>query len=161
MSPLLIVFGAALVAVLVEALVPAKGRRRAQVAVASLGLLGGIVACVVIAGTAELTAAGAIAVDGPGLFLMGTIAAVGLCGILLLAEQKLDSSGGALVSRASVVPGSRDDVALAEDTAIQTEVFPLALFALGGMMLFTVSNNLILMFIALEVLSLPLYLMAG
>jgi NADH-quinone oxidoreductase subunit N len=35
------------------------------------------------------------------------------------------------------------------------------LFAVSGMLIFTISNNLILMFVALEVLSLPLYLMAG
>ena len=44
---------------------------------------------------------------------------------------------------------------------MQTEVYPLAMFSLGGMMLFPASNNLLLMFVALEVLSLPLYLMAG
>ena len=35
------------------------------------------------------------------------------------------------------------------------------MFALGGMLLFPAANNLLLMFVALEVLSLPLYLMAG
>jgi NADH-quinone oxidoreductase subunit N len=40
-------------------------------------------------------------------------------------------------------------------------VFPLTLFALGGMMAFCASNDLLTMFIALEVLSLPLYLMCG
>ena len=44
---------------------------------------------------------------------------------------------------------------------MQTEVFPLALFALGGMMIFVAANDLLTMFIALEVLSLPLYLMCG
>jgi NADH-quinone oxidoreductase subunit N len=44
---------------------------------------------------------------------------------------------------------------------MQTEAFPLALFSLGGMMVFCAANDLLTMFIALEVLSLPLYLMAG
>jgi len=44
---------------------------------------------------------------------------------------------------------------------MQTEVFPLTLFALGGMMAFVAANDLLTMFIALEVLSLPLYLMCG
>ena len=35
------------------------------------------------------------------------------------------------------------------------------LFAVGGMMLFPASNDLLTMFIALEVLSLPLYLLCG
>ena len=161
LSPLFIVFGAALIGVLVEALVPGRSRRAAQVVVAAAGLLGVLVSVFLLAGTQVVTAAGALAIDGPALFLMGTLALVGLASIALLAEQRLDSSGGAVVSRASVVPGSREDVALAEDTAVQTEIFPLAMLSLGGMMLFTACNNLILTFIALEVLSLPLYLMAG
>ena len=44
---------------------------------------------------------------------------------------------------------------------VQTEVFPLMLFAVSGMLIFPIANNLLLMFVALEVLSLPLYLMAG
>jgi NADH-quinone oxidoreductase subunit N len=44
---------------------------------------------------------------------------------------------------------------------MQTEVFPLTLFALTGMLVFCAANDLLTMFIALEVLSLPLYLMCG
>ncbi len=160
-APLLIVFGAALVSVLVEAFAPAAARRTAQLGVCAVGLLGALAACVLLAGTSELVFNGAIAVDGPTLVLQGTLALLGLGGIMLLAERSLDSSGGAVVARAQVLPGSREDVALAEATEVQTEIYPLALFSLGGMMLFPASNNLILMFIALEVLSLPLYLMAG
>lgn len=160
-APLLCVFGAALVAVLVEAFAPAARRRVLQIGVSGLGLLGALVAVALLAGTEELVFSGAIAVDGPALFVQGSLAVLGLAGILLLSERSLDSSGGAVVTRAALLPGSREDVALAEATEIQTEVYPLTLFSLGGMMLFPASNNLILMFIALEVLSLPLYLMAG
>ena len=44
---------------------------------------------------------------------------------------------------------------------MQTEVFPLTLFAIGGMMLFPAADDLLTMFVALEVLSLPLYLLCG
>ncbi|PRC57401.1 NADH-quinone oxidoreductase subunit N, partial [Mycobacterium sp. ITM-2017-0098] len=44
---------------------------------------------------------------------------------------------------------------------IQTEVFPLTMFAIGGMLLFPAANDLLTMFIALGVLSLPLYLLCG
>ena len=44
---------------------------------------------------------------------------------------------------------------------MQTEVFPLTLFAVGGMLLFPAANDLLTMFVALEVLSLPLYLLCG
>jgi len=160
-SPMLLVFGAALISVLVEAFAPPLRRRPLQILICTLGLLGALVATVLLAGTEELIYNGSIAVDGPTLFLQGTLAALGLLGVFLISERSLDSSGGAVVSQAAVLPGSREDVLLAEGTTIQTEVYPLALFSLGGMMLFPASNNLLLMFIALEVLSLPLYLMAG
>ena len=127
----------------------------------SSGLLGALAATVLLAGTEELVFADAIAVDGPALFLQGTLAVLGIASVLLISERSLDSSGGAVVARAAVLPGSREDAALAEATEVQTEIYPLAMFSLGGMMLFPASNNLLLMFVALEVLSLPLYLMAG
>jgi NADH-quinone oxidoreductase subunit N len=43
----------------------------------------------------------------------------------------------------------------------QGDVFPLLMFTVAGMMLFVASNDLLIMFVALEVLSLPLYLLAG
>ena len=44
---------------------------------------------------------------------------------------------------------------------MQTEVFPLALFAVGGMMIFPAATDTVTLFVALEVLSLPLYLLCG
>ena len=160
-SPLLVVFTAALVGVLVEAFASPARRRPLQILTCTVGLLGALVATVLLAGTQELVFNGSIAVDGPTLVLQGALAVLGLLGVFLISERSLDASGGAVVSRASALPGSREDAALAEDVQIQTEVYPLALFSLGGMMLVPAANNLLLMFIALEVLSLPLYLMAG
>lgn len=161
--PLLLVFGAAVLAVLVEAFAPAARRRLIQIVVASTGLLGGLAAVIWLANdsTSRLVGEGAIAVDGPTLFLQGTLCLLGLGGILLLSEQRLDGSGGEVVTQAANLPGSREDLALAESSTIQTEVYPLALFAIGGMLLFPACNNLLLMFVALEILSLPLYLMCG
>lgn len=160
--PILLVLGAAALGVLVEAFVPAARRRTVQIVVSIAGLLGALVAVVGLAGDpSQLVVSGAIAVDGPTLFLQGTLCALGVLGILLLSEDALDSSGGDIVSQAAVLPGTREDLLLAESTRVQTEIYPLAMFALGGMLLFPAANNLLLMFIALEVLSLPLYLMSG
>ena len=161
LSPILIVFAVATLGVLVEALAPAARRRIIQVVLSVAGLGAALVAVCIEAKTKTLTAGDAVAIDGPTLFLQGVIVLLGILGILLLAERGLDSSGGAVVAQASTTPGSREDVTLSESDVVQTEVFPLALFSLGGMMLFPASNNLLLMFVALEVLSLPLYLMAG
>jgi NADH-quinone oxidoreductase subunit N len=159
--PLLIVFGAATVGVLVETFVPRAQRRLVHIVLSLVSLAAALAAVVWLAGTNELVFEDAVAIDGVTLFLQGTVAVLGMASILLLAERSLDASGGAVVARAANLPGSREDVALAEATETQTEVYPLALFSLGGMMLFPASNNLLLMFVALEVLSLPLYLMAG
>jgi NADH-quinone oxidoreductase subunit N len=161
LAPLLIVFGAAVVGVLVESFAPAHRRRGLNILTCVVGLLGALVAVVLLAGTNVLTISDALAVDGPTLFLQGVLAVLGLTGILLISEQSLDSSGGSVVASAATMPGTREDVALAESTQVQTEVYPLALFSIGGMMLFPAANDLITLFIALEVLSLPLYLMAG
>ncbi len=159
--PVLIVLGAACVGVLVEAFIPEESRWVAQTTVALVGLVGALVAVVVVAGTNELTAAGAIAVDGPALFLQGTLLVLGLMSTLLLAERSVDVGGGAFVAQAAVVAGSPRDRRLLTSTRIQTELFPLATFALAGMMVFVAANNLLVMFVALEVLSLPLYLLCG
>ncbi len=161
LSPILIVLGAAVVGVLVEGFVAAPRRRAVQVVVSVAGLLGALVAVILLAGERRLTVQGAVAVDGPALFMQGTLCVLGITAILLLSEDSLDSSGGDIVSQASVRPGTREDLLLLEHQGIQTEVYPLALFALGGMLLFPACNNLLLMFVALEVLSLPLYLMCG
>jgi NADH-quinone oxidoreductase subunit N len=163
LMPILVVFGAAIVAVLIEAFVPARHRRQSQVVVAISGLLValGFVVYLAFDGTSRLVVESAIAIDGPSLFIQGTLCLLGIGSVLLLAERRLDQSGGEVVSRAVTLPGSREDVLLADSELVQTEVYPLAMFALGGMLLFPACNNLLLSFVALEVLSLPLYLMAG
>ena len=160
--PILLVLGAAVVGVLVEAFVPAARRRVVQLVVALLGLVGALAAVVAQAGEpGVLTVAGALAIDGPTLFLQGTLCVLGVAAVLLLSENSLDSSGGDIVSQAAVRPGSKDDLRLAESQGIQTEVYPLLLFAVFGMLLFPASNDLLTMFVALEILSLPLYLLTG
>jgi NADH-quinone oxidoreductase subunit N len=175
LSPMLIVFGAAIVGVLVEAFVPRERRYGVQVALSVVGLAAAFVAVVQLArelhGVVGHTAVvGAIAVDAPALFLQGTILLVGVLGILLIAERRIrgadeaESEGGGLDSftpQASAVVGSVAEKLATKAGVMQTEVFPLTLFAVGGMLLFPAADDLLTMFIALEVLSLPLYLMCG
>jgi NADH-quinone oxidoreductase subunit N len=133
--PMLVLFGAASVGILAEAFVPRAARHAVQSLLAVAALAVSLVTVVLAAGTQTITAGGALAIDGPALFLQGSIAILGLASVLLLAD------------RSSEAP--------------HTEVFPLAVFSLGGMMLFVASNDLLVMFVALEVLSLPLYLLCG
>ncbi|UOY01009.1 NADH-quinone oxidoreductase subunit NuoN [Blastococcus sp. PRF04-17] len=161
LAPLLFVLGAACVGVLVEAFWPRESRHPVQVAVALVGTVGGFVATLLLAGRHEVTAVGALAVDGAGLFLQATIAGLGALSILLFAERALDPARSAFVTSAAVPAGSPRDRELMTSTRVQTEVYPLATFAIGGMMLFVTANDLLVMFVALEVLSLPLYLISG
>jgi NADH-quinone oxidoreductase subunit N len=161
LSPILIVLGAASVGVLIEALLPQAARWGAQLVVSIGGLAAALLAVVLLAGRNETTAAGAIAIDGAGLFLQGTLLVLGILSVLLLAERSLDVGGGAFVAQAAIVAGSAADRVQLTSKRAQTEYFPLALFSLGGMLVFVAANNLLLMFVALEVLSLPLYLLAG
>jgi NADH-quinone oxidoreductase subunit N len=161
LAPLLCVFGAACVGVLVEAFAPRETRHPVQVAVALVGTLGGLVTSLLLAGEQQVTAGGALAVDGPAVFLQATIAGLGALSLLLFAERSLDPARSAFVAAAAVPAGSPRDRELATATRVQTEVYPLATFAIGGMMLFVAANDLLIMFVALEVLSLPLYLICG
>jgi NADH-quinone oxidoreductase subunit N len=160
LSPLLIVLGVAVVGVLVEAFLGPLWRHEVQVVLAAAGLVGAFVAVVLLAGDVGITAQGAIAVDGPTLFIQGTILVLSLTGLLVTAERGLDT-GGAFTSAGSSLPGSEDERTLTTMGVTQTEVFPLMMFAVGGMLLFPAANDLLTMFVALEVLSLPLYLLCG
>ena len=173
-APVLVVLGAACAGVLVEAFFPRHQRWPVQVALTLLALaLAGLALGLQLAGdrTDVVTLAGTLAVDGPALFLWGTLLALGLGALLLIADRSVEP-GGAFAADSAVRPGTAQDRAqnlagqrggadTMVDTDMQTEVFPLFLFSLGGMMVFAAANDLLTMFIALEVLSLPLYLMCA
>jgi NADH-quinone oxidoreductase subunit N len=170
-APMLIVFGAALLGVLVEAFAPRAARFSLQLGVAVVATLGGLVAVVVqaitgkpveTAGVARSGGAvlGSVVIDKPALFLQGTILALSLVAALTMAERSVDE-GGPFAPQASTVPGSNAEAAARRSGLVQSEVFPLLLFSVGGMLLFPASNDLLTMFVALEVFSLPLYLMCG
>ena len=160
LAPILIVLGAACLGVLAEAMVPRAHRAHAQVAITLAALLASLIDLIIIHSTSTVTASGALSIDGMSLFLQGTILVLAAMSVLLIAERNLET-GGAIVAAAAVVVGSPADRRLASSERVQTEIYPLLLFATGGMLIFPAANNLLVMFVALEVLSLPLYLMAG
>lgn len=176
LSPMLIVFGVAIAGVLVEAFLPRRIRYPAQVALALAGLGAAFASLVRIyatmgAGAGRLAAVGAVTIDRPALFLQGTILLVALLGMLLIAESRRAAGSGkpgsedwgldAFTPQASAVPGGVAEKVATRLGVAQTEVFPLTMFSVGGMMLFGAAADLLTMFVALEVLSLPLYLLCG
>ncbi len=161
LAPMLIVFGAAVAGVLVEAFLPRKSRYPTQVALSLAGLAAALLAVIVMWGTGGPAVSGAVISDGPAAFLQAVILVVGTGAIALVAEREDGGRSPALAAQASTVPGSVAEKIATKAALGQTEVFPLTLFAVGGMMLFPAAGDLLTMFIALEVFSLPLYLMCG
>ncbi len=160
LAPILVMLGAALVGVLVEAFVPRRLRHVVQLAVALLAVLAALTMVVLNADERVITIGGAIAVDGPALFLQGAILVLTAMALLLIGERTVER-GGAFVAQAAVTAESADDRRQAEGTNGLTEVYPLTTFAVGGMLIFVAANDLLTMFIALEVFSLPLYLLCA
>jgi NADH-quinone oxidoreductase subunit N len=159
--PLLVLLGGGVVSVVVEAFLPRARRRAVQLVLVTAVLVAALVSILRLAGTEELAAAGALAVDGPALFMQGSIVLVAMVSALLMAERQVDPAGDAFAPQAAALPGSAEEKAYTEKGWLQTEVWPLFLFAVGGMMMFCAANDLLTMFLALEVMSLPLYLLAG
>src|SRR5689334_792820 len=105
LAPFLFVFGAAAVGVLVEAFAPRESRHGVQVAVALVGTIGGFVSSLLLAGTKKVTFGGALAVDGPALFLEALLTGLGALSLLLFAERALDPARSAFVASAAVPAG--------------------------------------------------------
>ncbi|WP_441250680.1 NADH-quinone oxidoreductase subunit NuoN [Kitasatospora sp. McL0602] len=172
LSPMLVVFGAAVVGILAEAFLPRRARYGAQLGITLLGLVGAFTAVIVLAaqgyGTtkAGLLAMGAVALDGPALFIQGVILLSAVVTVLMYAERRLEpklngSAVDAFAAQGASVPGSEQERQATMAGFTTTEIYPLTLFAVGGMLLFPAANDLLTMFVALEVFSLPLYLLCA
>ncbi|BFU47490.1 NADH-quinone oxidoreductase subunit NuoN [Krasilnikovia sp. MM14-A1004] len=160
LSPMLILFGVACVGVLLEALVPRRARHAVQLSLALLACLAAFIMVIAERGTRAVTIGTAVAIDGTTLFLQGAILVLGAVSLLLIGERTVEP-GGAFVAQAAITVGSQKDLRQTGGAPGGTEVYPLALFALGGMLMFVSANDLLTMFVALEVFSLPLYLLCA
>ena len=105
---------------------------------------------------------GSVSIDGPTYFMWVILLIFGAISLPAVRRPDRGERGQRLRPagrrRARHAGGGRRRSAAGVE---HTEVYPLALFALSGMMLFPASTDLITMFVALEILSLPLYLLCG
>ncbi|RII22200.1 NADH-quinone oxidoreductase subunit N [Streptomyces sp. YIM 130001] len=172
LAPVLIIVGAAVLGILLEAFVPRRARYYAQLFLTVVALVASFAAVVGLATSGHATteagivAMGAIAVDGPALFLQGTILLIGLVSVFTFAERRLDpevhgNRVDSFAAQGAAVPGSEGEQAAVKAGFATTEVFPLVLFAIAGLLVFPAANDLLTLFIALEVFSLPLYLLCA
>ena len=156
LSPILILLGGALIGVLVEAFVSKALRPAVQLTLTLGSLLLALMQVWRIRGQQSLTAAmGSVVFDGPAAILQGSILIISIISVFLIADTEN------FTALAAALPGSDEERQALQSGDQVTEVYPLTLFAVSGMLLFPISSDLITLFVALEMLSLPLYLMAG
>lgn len=178
--PLLIVLGAGVLATLVEAFVPRRARRAVQVTISMLALAAALVVVVwrwTATQTGDQPGATALSLTSTeflgqpipyyglvedALSLVGqAVILVGALLAFLIIADRTETREGSFVASAATRPGSAEERESIQAGREHTEVFPLALFATGGMMAFTSASDLLTLFIALEVLSLPLYVLTA
>ena len=163
LAPLLLVFAAACLGILLEALLPRHLRFVAQITL--------VIATVVVSltyltinwrgGHIGRLAMGSLMLDGPTYFAWAALLVFGLLAFMIFGERKLNGGVTAFAASAASVPGSAEEAESSAARIEHTEVFPLGMFALTGMMVFASASDLLTLLVALEVLSLPLYLMSG
>ena len=156
LSPMLILLGGALIGVLVEAFVSKALRPAVQLTLTLGSLLLALMQVWRIRGQQSLTAAmGSVVIDGPAVLIQASILVISIISVFLIADTEN------FTALAAALPGSDEEREALKSGNQVTEVYPLTLFAVSGMMLFPIASDLITLFVALEMLSLPLYLMAG
>ena len=156
LSPMLILLGGALIGVLVEAFVSKALRPVIQLTLTLGTLILALMQLWRIRSQQSLTAAvGTIVFDGPAFLLQASILIIAIISVFLIADTEH------FAALPAALPGSEEERQAVQSGNQITEVYPLTLFAVAGMVMFPVANDLITLFVALEMLSLPLYLMAG
>ncbi len=162
LMPLFLVVGGAAIETLVEAFVPRASRRPVQLGLTTIVLLaalGSVLTGWTHAGY-KLAGVGSLALDAP-TYATWLLLLVFSLGTVALFAERMGGVQTSFVASASTVPGSPLEQEAVEAHQEHTEVYPLLLFSIFGMMAFAASNDLVMMFVALEIFSLPLYLLCG
>ena len=134
--PILVVVGWALVCLILDLWVP-NGRKDITAFLTALGLLAALVIVIIQRGQTAVAFNGMAVQDGFAMFLDIIFLVSGLAGIALAVDY---------LKRMKIERG---------------EYYILLMFTISGMMLMAHANDLIMVFISLELLSIPLYVLAG
>ncbi|MDC4233556.1 NADH-quinone oxidoreductase subunit NuoN [Actinomyces sp. B33] len=162
LAPILIVLGAGVLGVLVEALAPVGARRAVGIGLACLATLAAAVVLVSrwLKVSSEPSSLGEYIEDPLTVVAQLILAVLGFLAVLVLADRTRVGDG-AFAGQPSDTPGSTEEELTDAKAYQRSEVFPLALLSLGGMMLFPAADSYVMLFVALEVMSLPLYILAA
>ncbi|MDD7586857.1 MAG: NADH-quinone oxidoreductase subunit NuoN [Corynebacterium glucuronolyticum] len=145
--PMLVLFGGACVAILFEAMVKGVQRSVVQVFTVGITLLAtlGILIYNFAQGRFGSYGAGLLMADKPAYIMQMSLIVFTLGAMFLFVTHTSKAAREATGS----------------NRQLESEIHALALFSLFGMVLFVASTNLLMLFIALEVLSLPLYILCS
>lgn len=160
--PVIIVLGGAVLAVLAEALAPVRLRRAMGIGIALISTLAAatVLALRWLPVMAAPQSLGEYIEDPLTVAAQFILAALGFFAVLVIAD-KTEIGDGAFAGQPSDRPGSHEEELTDAKSYQRTEIFSLVLFSLGGMMVFPAANSFIALFVALEVMSLPLYILAA
>lgn len=165
LAPIILVLGAGALGVLVEAAIRTpRVRRIAQIVLA----LGALLSAGVVGVAQWLSFEGAgttvqrlmLTVDRQSLAWQIMIVVFAILATAMFADRT-KAGESAFTPLGAATPGSIEETLARRKGFELTEVYPLMMFAAGGMMLFTAVTDFIFLFVALEVLSLPLYIMVA
>ena len=160
--PAVIIFGGAVIGVLIEAFVP-RGARRATNAVWSLLVVVAALIAVVFQWRGVVDSpesVGQYVADSFTVALQGIVLIIAILAILVVMDRS-ELRDGAFAAQPADRPGSGEESLSLAKSYQRSEIFPLMLFSLGGMMMFPGTESLLTMFVALEVMSLPLYVLVA
>jgi len=156
LAPILIILGGALLGVLVEGFVGRALRARFQIIIALISVATAFGWVISIRDkTSQAAAIDSVSIDGAGLFLQASILALSFVALLFFTQNDH------FAAQASALPGSQEESEANLAGVQMTEIYPLVLFAISGMLLFPIAHDLVTLFVALEVLSIPLYIITG
>ncbi|MDO4666095.1 MAG: NADH-quinone oxidoreductase subunit NuoN [Actinomycetaceae bacterium] len=162
-SPIIVLLVGSMVGVLVEAFVPVTGRRNVQVVLSMVSIMAALVGWVytflhVDPAQPRVLGGGEYLLDGLTIWSQLVILIIGLLAVGMMADAGVDS---AFAAQPADIPGSRAEELSLRKGYQRTELFPLALFSLIGLLVFPAAGSFLVLFIALEVISLPLYVLSA
>ena len=134
--PLAVLIAWSCVLLIVDLFIP-KERKSLTALLAALGLIVSLALTILCVGQPTTAFGGMVIIDGFSSFLIILFLSSGLAGIVLAYDY---------LKRMDIEKG---------------EYYTLVLFSIAGMVLMSMANDLIVVFLALELLSIPLYVLAG
>lgn len=160
--PIIVVLGGAIIGILIEAFVPVKQRRMTNIVWSLLVVLVALVIAVVqwAGAVSNPTATGEYVHDSLTVGLQIIVLIIAFLALLVMADRT-QIGDGSFAAQPSDRPNSGEEALSIAKKYHRSEYFPLTLFSLGGMMMFPGTDSLLTLFVALEVMSLPLYILAA